>query len=47
MDKLPGIGPVTAGKIIAGRPYSVIEELVSKKAVSKSVFEKIKELISL
>lgn len=47
LDTLPGIGPVTAGKIIAGRPYSSIDELVSKKAVSKSVFEKIKDLVTI
>lgn len=47
LDTLPGVGPVTAGKIIAGRPYSNIDELLSKKAVSKSVFEKIKERITI
>lgn len=47
LDKLPGIGPVTAGKLIGARPYSTIEELVSKKAVTKSVFEKIKSMVSL
>lgn len=47
LDTLPRIGPVTAGKIINGRPYSSIDELVSKKAVTKSVFEKIKDLISI
>ena len=47
LDKLPGVGPVTAAKIIAGRPYSTLDELVSKKAVGKATFEKIKDLISL
>lgn len=47
LDKLPGIGPVTAQKIIASRPYSSTEELLSKKVVSSSVYEKIKDLISL
>ncbi len=46
LDKLPRVGEVTAQKIIAGRPYSSIEELVSKKIVSSSVFEQIKGLIS-
>lgn len=44
LDKLPGVGPVTANKIITNRPYSSVDELLSKKAVGKSVFEKIKEL---
>ena len=47
LDQLPGIGSVTAQKIISGRPYQTIDELVSKKVVSKSVFEKIKEKISI
>src|SRR3972149_6243277 len=46
LDKLPGIGPVTAQKIITSRPYSSLEELLTKKAVSSSVYEKIKGLIA-
>ena len=47
LDQLPGIGQVTANKIITGRPYSTIDELLTKKVVNKSVFEKIKDLVSL
>lgn len=47
LDKLPGVGPVTAGKIIASRPYSVPEDLLMKKVVSASVFEKIRDLITI
>lgn len=47
LDKLPGVGPVTAGKIIAARPYSAAEDLLTKKAVSKSVFDKIRDLITV
>ena len=47
LDKLPGVGPVTAQKIVVSRPYSALEDLLTKKAVSRSVFEKIKDLISL
>lgn len=46
LDTLPGVGPVTAQKIIAARPYSALEELLSKKAVGSSTFEKIKNLIT-
>lgn len=46
LDSLVGVGVVTAQKIIDNRPYGAIDELVSKKAVSKSVFEKIKGRIS-
>lgn len=46
LDKLPGVGEVTAGKIISGRPYTQTEELLQKKIVSQKVWEQIKELIS-
>lgn len=47
LDKLPGVGPVTSQKIIENRPYSSIEELYTKKAVSKAVYEKIKDKVSV
>lgn len=47
LDSLPGIGAVTAQKIIEGRPYGSIGELMGKKIVNSSVFEKIKEKISV
>jgi competence protein ComEA len=47
LDALPGIGKITAQKIINNRPYQSIDELLTKKVVSKSTFEKIKDLISL
>ena len=47
LDSLPSIGPVTAQKIINLRPYSTLEDLVSKKALGQKTFEKIKDLISL
>jgi len=47
LDGLPGVGPVTAQKIIANRPYQTLEELVGKKAVGSAVFEKIKAQLSL
>ena len=31
LDGLPGVGPVTSGKIISNRPYTSLEELLSKK----------------
>lgn len=45
LESLPGIGPVTASKIISARPYQETAELLNKKVVSKSVFEKIKDLV--
>lgn len=46
LDKLPGIGPVTAQKIIDNRPYSEASELLDKKVVSQKVFEEIKSKIT-
>jgi len=45
LEALPGIGPVTASKIISDRPYQEVGDLLNKKVVSKSVFEKIKDQI--
>jgi len=47
LDALPGVGPVTAQKIIDNRPYQSTQELVSKKAVGQSEFEKIKDSVSV
>lgn len=47
LEALPGIGPVTAGKIIGGRPYSDVGELLSRKILPKKVFEENKEKLSV
>lgn len=47
LDQLPGVGPVTSQKIIDNRPYQSIDELLNKKIVNKSVYEKIKNQITL
>ena len=47
LDKLPGIGQVYGQKIIEQRPYSTSEELLSRKILPKSTFEKIKDLITV
>ena len=47
LDQLRGIGPVTVEKIIANRPYQTTEGLLTKKVVSTSVFEKIKDKVGL
>lgn len=46
LDRLPGIGKITAAKIIQGQPYQTIEELLTKKIVNKSVYENIKTIIT-
>lgn len=47
LDSLPGVGRVTAQKIINGRPYSSIDDLLSRKIVGSKVFQEIKEKISV
>ena len=47
LDKLPSIGAVTAAKIMSLRPYATVAEVLSKKAVSKSVYEKIKDQVEI
>lgn len=50
LDALPGIGPVTAGKIIesrAGSPFKNVGELRERGLVGEKTFEKLKPLISV
>ena len=47
LDSLPGIGEKRASSIIDNRPYGSIEELLLRKIIPQSVFEDIKNDISL
>jgi len=47
LDALPGVGPVTAQKIIDNRPYMTLDDLVAKKAIGTALFSKIKDQLSL
>lgn len=46
LDTLPGVGPATAKKIIAGRPYSSVDDL-KKAGVSAATIAKITPLITV
>lgn len=47
LEELWGIGPVTAQNIIEQRPYSSIEELLTKKIIKQNVFDRNKDLLSV
>jgi competence protein ComEA len=47
LNKLIGVGDTRAAAVVAGRPYQKKEDLVSRKIIPASVYEKIKDKISV
>lgn len=47
LETLSGVGPVRAQAIVDGRPYQAVNDLLTKKIVPASVYEKIKDKISV
>lgn len=47
LQKLSGVGPSTAQKIIDGRPYSRLEDLLDVKGIGDATFDKLKDDICL
>ena len=47
LDNLPGVGAVTASRIVANRPYQATGDLVTKKVLGQAAFDKIKSQISV
>lgn len=46
LDAIPQIGPKRAQAIIAHRPYTVPSDMVTKKALSQGIFNKIKASVT-
>ena len=46
LQVLPGIGPVRAAAIVAGRPYASPQDLVTKKVLTQGVLDGMKDLIT-
>jgi competence protein ComEA len=47
LDTLPGVGPATAQRIIDGRPYGSIEDLMRVRGIGQATFDKLKERITV
>ena len=47
LKKLPGVGDAGAKKIVDGRPFTKTSELVDKKILSSSAFDKVKDLVTV
>ena len=45
LETLPGVGPKFAARLIAGRPYSGLEDLDRVKGVGPKMLEKLKNLV--
>ncbi|HEX7002788.1 MAG TPA: ComEA family DNA-binding protein [Trueperaceae bacterium] len=47
LEELPGIGPVTARRIVEGRPYSRLQELLQVKGIGEKTLERLQPHVRL
>lgn len=47
LEQLPGVGPSTAQKIIEGRPYSRVEDLLRVSGIGEITLERLRPLVRM
>jgi competence ComEA-like helix-hairpin-helix protein len=47
LEKLPEIGPALAQRIIEGRPYGLVEDLLRVKGIGKATLERLKKVVKV
>jgi competence protein ComEA len=47
LDTLPGVGPATAQRIVEGRPYGAVGDLMRVKGIGQATFDKLKDLVTV
>lgn len=47
LEALPGIGPATAQRIVEGRPYLRIEDLLKVRGIGERTLERLRPLVTL
>ena len=47
LEGLPGVGPVTAQRIVSGRPYAKLEDLLRVKGIGEKTLERLREYVRL
>jgi competence protein ComEA len=45
LERLPGIGPEAAERVVRHRPYHKLDELISRKILGRKEFARIKERV--
>lgn len=46
LQRLPGVGPALAGRIIQGRPYHTVEQLLNVSGIGPATFARLEPLIT-
>ena len=45
LDTLPGVGPATAQKIVAARPFNEVDDLLNVSGIGPATLEKLRPLV--